>query len=306
MHTPTGPCGYIVDVPSAQTAMTQVDQFESVFRSAAKPVFRPAAVELERVLVVTDLPPTAADDYGARVEAFLRHAAAADTANYDTLAGVEARSTGQLLQLVEDAAPSLVCAYRNLFSDGWQWPHSLGEALDLLTQTTEVPVLVLPHPKEGTQAEHALQNINQVMAVTDHLAGDDRLVNWATAMTQDGGTLTLSHVEDQGAFARYLEVISKISSIDTDSARVSIEKQLLKEPADYIESVRETLAASGTPITVGSEIRLGNHLSDYRSLVAEHEVDMLVLNTRDDEQLAMHGLAYPIAVEIRDIPLLML
>jgi len=286
--------------------MTQVDQFESVFRAAAKPVFHPAAVELERVLVVTDLPPSEAQGYGAQVETFLRHAASADAASYDTLAGVEARSTGQLLQLVEDAAPSLVCAYRNLFSDGWQWPHSLGEALDLLTQTSEVPVLVLPHPKEGSQAEHALQNINQVMAVTDHLAGDDRLVNWAAAMTQDGGTLTLSHVEDQSVFDRYIDVIGKISSIDTDSARVSIEKQLLKEPADYIESVREALAKAGTPVTVESEIRLGNHLSDYRTLVAEHEVDMLVLNTRDDEQLAMHGLAYPIAVELRDIPLLML
>lgn len=286
--------------------MTQVDQFESVFRAAAKPVFHSTVVELERVLVVTDLPPSEANSYGGRVEAFLRHAASADSASFDTLAGVEARSTGQLLQLVEDAAPSLVCAYRNLFSDGWQWPHSLGEALDLLTQTTEAPVLVLPHPMEASQAEHALQNINQVMAVTDHLAGDDRLVNWAAAMTQDGGTLTLSHVEDQGVFDRYIDVIGKISSIETDAARVSIEKQLLKEPADYIESVREALAKAGTPITVESEIRLGNHLSDYRTLVAAHEVDLLVLNTRDDEQLAMHGLAYPIAVEIRDIPLLML
>jgi hypothetical protein len=286
--------------------MPQLDQFESVFRAAAKPVFHPAAVELQRVLVVTDLPPSEADQYGGRVEAFLRHAASADAAKFETLAGVKTRSTGQLLQLVEDCAPNLVCAYRNLFSDGWQWPHSLGEALDLLTQTTEVPVLVLPHPKEGSQAEHALKNINQVMAVTDHLAGDDRLVNWAAAMTQDGGTLTLSHIEDQGVFERYIDIIGRIASIDTDTARESIEKQLLKEPADYIESVRNKLAEAGTPITVKSEIRLGNRLSDYRALVVEHEVDMLVLNTRDDEQLAMHGLAYPIAVEIRDIPLLML
>lgn len=286
--------------------MTQVDQFESVFRAASKPVYRPKAVDLERVLVVTDLPPTEATAFGGRVEAFLRHAASADAASFETVAGVEARSTGQLLQLVEDLSPSLVCAYRNLFSDGWQWPHSLGEALDLLTQTTEAPVLVLPHPEEGSAAEHALQNINQVMAVTDHLAGDDRLVHWAVAMTQDEGTLTLSHVEDETVFARYIDVIGKIPSIDTDQARETIEAQLLKEPRDYIESVRKALSSAGTPITVEAEIRLGNHLSDYRDLVRRHEVDLLVLNTRDDEQLAMHGLAYPIAVELRDIPLLML
>ncbi len=286
--------------------MTQVDQFESVFRAATKPVFRPKGVELERIMVVTDLPPNEAQAFGAQIEGFLRHSASVESATFDTVAGVEARSTGALLQLVEDAAPSLVCAYRNLYSDGWKWPHSLGEALDLLTQTTEAPVLVLPNPKEGAVAEHALQNVNQVMAVTDHLAGDDRLVNWAVAMTQDGGTLTLGHVEDENVFERYMNVIGKISSIDTDNARERIHARLLKEPNDYIESVREALAEEKTPVTVKSEIRLGNQLSDYRSLVNDHEVDMLVLNTRDDEQLAMHGLAYPIAVEIRDIPLLML
>ncbi|MCR9163483.1 MAG: hypothetical protein ACE37F_19815 [Nannocystaceae bacterium] len=286
--------------------MTQVDQFESVFRAASKPVFHPAAVALERILVVTDLPPSEAQAFGARVEGFLRHAASVESATFDTLAGVEARSTGALLQVVEDAAPSLVCAYRNLYSDGWKWPHSLGEALDLLTQTTEAPVLVLPNPKEGSVAEHALHNVNQVMAVTDHLAGDDRLVNWAVAMTQEGGTLTLSHVEDEHVFERYIDVIGKISSIDTDEARERIRAQLLKEPGDYIDSVRTELGKANAPLTVKSEIRMGNQLSDYRSLVKDHEVDMLVLNTRDDEQLAMHGLAYPIAVEIRDIPLLML
>ncbi len=286
--------------------MTQVDQFESAFRAASKPVYRPAVVELERVLVVTDLPPQDAQAYGQRIEAFLRHAAGADTARYDTIAGVEARTTGQLLQLVEDAAPNLICAYRNLFSDGWQWPHSLGEALDLLTQTSEAPVLVLPHPRAGREAEHALQNTNHVMAVADHLAGDDRLVNWAVAMTEQGGSLTLSHVEDERVFERYMDVIGKIPSIDTEHARERIRGQLLKEPADYIESVRRALAEANTPITLEQEIRLGKHLADYRELIAAHEVDMLVLNTRDDEQLAMHGLAYPIAVELRNIPLLML
>ena len=298
------PIGYAL--LSARIAMTQVDQFESVFRAASKPVFHPEAVDLERVLVVTDLPPSEAQAFGERIEAFLRHAAAAETATFHTVADVQARSTGQLLQLVEDSAPNLVCAYRNLHSDGWKWPHSLGEALDLLTQTTEAPVLVLPNPREGSVAEHALQNVNQVMAVTDHLAGDDRLVNWAVAMTQHGGTLSLSHVEDASVFERYIDVIGKIPSIDTEEARTLIHKQLLKEPRDYIESVREALEHAKTPLTVKSEIRLGNQLSDHRALVKDHQVDMLVLNTRDDEQLAMHGLAYPIAVEIRDIPLLML
>ena len=34
--------------------------------------------------------------------------------------------------------------------------------------------------------------------------------------------------------------------------------------------------------------------------------DLLVMNTKDDEQMAMHGLAYPLAIEVRSIPLLLL
>ena len=41
-------------------------------------------------------------------------------------------------------------------------------------------------------------------------------------------------------------------------------------------------------------------------LIEEHEVDLLVMNTKDEDQLAMHGLAYSLAIELRAIPLLML
>ena len=53
-------------------------------------------------------------------------------------------------------------------------------------------------------------------------------------------------------------------------------------------------------------VTLGHRLVDCVGLVEENKVDLLVLNTKDTDQLAMHGLAYPLAVEVRQIPLLML
>ena len=44
---------------------------------------------------------------------------------------------------------------------------------------------------------------------------------------------------------------------------------------------------------------------ETRALKA-HAIDLLVLNTKDEDHSAMHGLAYPLAVELRNIPLLML
>ena len=48
------------------------------------------------------------------------------------------------------------------------------------------------------------------------------------------------------------------------------------------------------------------HVLGYKELVEENEIDLLVMYTKDEEQLAMHGIAYPLAVELRATPLLML
>ena len=51
---------------------------------------------------------------------------------------------------------------------------------------------------------------------------------------------------------------------------------------------------------------MGHHLADYKRLITEHNIDLLVLNTKDEDQLAMHGLAYPLVIELRSTPLLLL
>jgi hypothetical protein len=65
--------------------------------------------------------------------------------------------------------------------------------------------------------------------------------------------------------------------------------------------------AEGRPdLSVEGIVTVGRSLSEYSRLVEEHEVDLLVLNTKDADQLAMHGVAYPVVVQLRQIPLLLL
>ena len=103
-----------------------------------------------------------------------------------------------------------------------------------------------------------------------------------------------------------MEVISKIPTIDTDDARETVREQLLKEPQDYIDSCVEVLQEAGAQVTVEHLVVFGHHLSEYKRLIEQHKVDLLVLTTKDEEQLAMPGMAYALAVELRQIPLLML
>ena len=286
--------------------MTNVDQFESAFRAAAKEVYRPHPVDLGSVAVITDLPKDAAAEYAADAKRFLGPCLDDDVV-WTVVDGESFSGLAGLLELVDELSPSLIFSYRNLHSTGWDKPYSLGEELDVLTQIASAPVLVSPHPRAGSNADDwADRGTKRVMAVTDHLRGEHRLVDWATQLTAKGGTLFLSHVEDQAVFDRYIDIISRIPAIDTDVARDKIAERLLKDAHDFIASVRDVLAKTGQPITIEEIVRMGHHLSEHKQLIAEHEVSLLVLSTRDEDQLAMHGLAYPLAIELRQTPMLML
>ncbi len=284
--------------------MTQIDQFESAFLAASKTLYEHATVPIDSVLVVTDRPLGEAEEYAERVHDYLT--VLGPEVTWTTVTDLEFTNAEDLLAMVEEAAPDLVVTYRNLQTTSWKFPFSLGSCVNALTQVGKAPVLLLPHPLAGRELDHALENTDRVMCVAGHLTGDHRLVNHGARFTAPGGTLYLAHVEDDTVFERYMETIAKIPEIDTELARKTIAEQLLKEPEDYIESCVPVLEEAGVELTVKNVVTLGHQVATYRNFVKEYELDLLVLNTKDEEQLAMHGLAYPLTVELREIPLLLL
>jgi hypothetical protein len=222
---------------------------------------------------------------------------------WHTVNGDEHRSVSDLLNQVEAVQPDLICTFRNLHAPATDYPYSLGVYLDVLSQTTSMPVLVLPSPHRDSSIP---TSTSTVMAIADKLTGDNKLVSYAARLTTPEGRLLLTHVEDQSVFNRYINVISKIPSIDTDSARAAIKEQLLAEPRDYSRTCMRGIAAAELPISVEEIITFGHSLKDYQLLLSQHDVDLLVLNTKNEDQLAMNGLAYPLCVEQRDTPILML
>ena len=283
--------------------MTRIDQFESFFKSAARTPYKHRRVPVDKVLVVTDLDDKDAWELQARLRSIFD---VLGPATWVDAAAGRGRSVGELLEVVEEEKADIIVTYRSLYSEGWRWPFSLGEHLDVLTQATTTPVLVLPRPDRESFWGRDDLGTSSVMAITDHLNGDERLVHWATRFTAEKGLLTLAHVEDEQVFEHYLETIAKIPAIETEPARRLLERQLLKDPADYIETCRDALKSEGLAIEVEAVVEFGHRLADVERLVGEREVDLLVIETKDEDQLAMHGLAYPIAVEMRETPLLML
>lgn len=287
--------------------MTNVDQFESVFRSASKEMFAYEHVEIATVLIVTDLEEAATYEYSEEVKGFLSILGdEGEGPTWEVIHRGEFETIESLLELANQSKPDLICTYRHLHSTQWKQPYSLGDFVEVLTQATEIPILILPHPEARRASDHALKDTNVVMAMTDHITGDSRLVNFATRFIEDNGVLFLTHVEDEANFERFIEVISKIPELDTDLARKEVSHQLLKEPLDFILNCAENLKAHRPSVHIQEIVVMGHHLSTYKKLVEEHQVDLLVMNSKDEDQLAMHGMAYPLAVELREIPLLML
>ena len=286
--------------------MSHVDQFESVFRSAVKPVFEYRSIDIRNVLIVTDLESQAAQAFRASVMKFLQFPTSGAERQFFVVTGNEYGTTGELLELLSRYTPDLICTYRNLQTDAWRFPHSLGGHLDVLLQKTAIPVIVLPHPVADYKAEHALHDTSDVMVVTDMDAVNDSLINYAAAMTNPQGNLYLTHVEDVRIFERYMDAISKIEVIDTEMARKRLGEQLLKEPDDYFRSCADILKQHHPRMRVNSLVIFSELVAEYRHQVNSRKIDLLVLSAKDERQHAMHSVAYPLAVELRQIPLLLI
>lgn len=283
--------------------MLNVDEFESVFRAADKKSFKLDEPDVRRVLVISDLDATELDDY---VDACKRLLAAlpSDPAwivkGGSSWSGVEG-----VLRLVEDHDPDLIVTYRNMNSDAWKWAYSLGVYLGALTRGTTVPVCVTPNPHAHPAMAWQHSRTDSVMVVNESLVGDDALINWGVAITRLEGTLHLTHMENDEIFDRYIEAISKIPEIDTDTARETILGFLLREPKLYIDTARKALDEGGITLEVVEHITTGHRVSSYRDLVDEHEVDVLVFPTLEEDRIALHGVAYSLSVELVTTPLLM-
>lgn len=286
--------------------MSHIDEFESAFRSAAREQFHHKPIDVERILVVCDGDTAQCERFQKRARQVLQSFTRNGKPEWISIRGDEYRQVSELLKLVESHRPSLICTYRNLHTPASEHPYSLGTFVDVLTQIASAPVILFPREIVESPDDGNWDDANSILAVTDHLSGDDHLVSYAAQLVEPGGKLYLAHIEDEQIFERYIETISKIPSIDTDLAREEILKQLLKDPLDYISTCQQVLTDEALPAEIEPIVAVGHALSDYKQVIADRDVDVVVMNTKDDEQLAMHGLAYPLTIELRSTPLLLL
>ncbi len=284
--------------------MSQVDQFESAFRSAIRPIYEPHSIEFSKILIITDLSAESSEVFGKAVRKSLTPVLPATNApEFSHLDKGSYDSTATLLEQVQTIRPNLIVTYRNLDTEDWCYQNSMGSRLDTLIHQAEPPVLVVPHPKATTE-NYGLKGNTRVMAVTDHLTGDHQLIDYAARFVDTKGRLILVHLEDQTTFDRYMEAISKITTIDTEHARSQIHSQLLKDPHDYISSCRDRLRSLTPTIQVDEIVEFADGYDQFRRHIDQQSVELLVIKGIDHQQPGIHGLADRLINETRKIPVL--
>jgi hypothetical protein len=280
----------------------QLDQFESQFNSAVKEQFVLSEIVLSSIVLVCDVEGDEAKQLQLIAERLLPDN---PRSNWTIIRPRDVESTSQLVERVNEITPDIIVACRNLDSDQERLQYGLSNYVDALTQACEVPVLLLPD-FELAELETSISDHSDVMVQTDHLTGDSRLINWGLAFAGGSGNLFLTHIEDDAIFDTYMTVIGKIPELDTDLARETIAAELLKEPKDFIENARKVLSEKYPAVTVKGIVKLGHTLEDYRELLDRHQIDLVIINTKVNGQLAMGGRAYAIAVQFKHCPLLLL
>ncbi len=283
----------------------RLDEFESVFRSAVKPTFAYAPPTLGRVMLVTHGEDAATRAVEPAVKRLLASLDGPPSLELLTVGLADWVTPAGLLDLVQEQAPDLVVTWRNLAGAPGALRWDLGPVVHALTQGSERPVLLLPDPHRADFGER-VATPRRVLVVTDHLTGDDRLANWGVALTPNHGHLHLAHIEDQTTFDHYVDVISRLPDIDTDRARVQLRDKLLGLPRAYCASLKQVLADQHVDEQIVDLVELGDPIARYPDLVAEHRIDLLICNTKDPGQRAMDALAHALAVELHDLPLLLL
>lgn len=284
-----------------------IDEFESMFRAAEREPFAYVDVPIQSVTLITDGTPADAEALKTSLLAFLPRLQS--VTNWRLLTAEDYQNVTQLLDRINSEQTDLIVTYRHLKEKALVPQHSLGVYLDVLTQATSIPVLVLP----GTaNAPVSLKDrvCNRVMVITDHIQGEHALINYGVRMcgnqTGGSGDIWLCHIEDDQTFARYMRAISQIPEIETGVAEEEINRRLLKDASDFIATCMEELKEHNLPFALHSCVERGHRLKQYRKLVEEHDIDLLVTNTKDEDQLAMHGMAYSLSVELTQVAMLLL
>lgn len=282
----------------------KLDQFESVFKSADMPVLTHDEKHFREILVVSDQQTDVSGEFFTQ----LRESwplIERDRANWRALPASALDDAASFVGRVENEKADLIVTHRYLAEQERGQLRGLGSLLGAIVWQTSAPVLILPCDETGRVIQRESTS-GTVLAATDHLTGDNVLVDYGVRFTPLDGRLVLAHIEDDAIFERFMAEIERIPQIETDVARRELKQKLLQRPQSYIQSCQDVLRAAGKRCDVSSVVRFGHRVRDYHTLIGESGAELLCLHAGGEDVPAQRGMAHMIATQFRNLPLFLI
>ncbi len=138
--------------------MDKLDEYESVFRSSNKERFVYEGVSLHSAVLVTDLSKEQTQELHAKILRYFGDVHKGDKLEWVLWGREDYSDLRDLLEKLNDLNPDLVVTSRCLTEVDKNPPYSLGVYLDVLTQVTKYPILVLPD-SQSAEFEKAMDHL---------------------------------------------------------------------------------------------------------------------------------------------------
>ena len=283
--------------------MSNLDLFESVFKSALRNPYEFQDVEIKNILLITDLEDSL-PEFESKMKNYLGHSINLSDKNWKSLGRSDYKQWETLKEIIDDFEPDLIVGYR-LLRVRSKVQTSLGVYIDTLTQETQLPILIMPRPESAFYQREQL-DLKSIVIATEHKYDDHQLVNYGVYFTQNNGELMLLHIEDEDTFNYYSSMIEKIPEINSEIAIEELKRKLLDAPMHFMDSVESVLQEKRTDITIKKITDFGHLINYYKKLAQQSPIDLLVFRTKDDTQLAMHSLGHSLLVEFKEIPAILI
>jgi hypothetical protein len=276
--------------------MVTVDEFESQFRRSAKEHFTHEKMTFDRVTFFVD------DDFVAdQAQSFIKEWLGRDDLIFTIVRISPQKPVSEVIRELKNTEPDLVVSYR-LLGHPKEPSHSLGTYIDEVSQVLARPLCLLPN-KFG---ESSQKKPERVLVLSESIVGDSTLVNWGVALVPKTGTLVLADLVDGNAFDNYMDLISKCSFIDTEIARAELADLLIKLASEFESECIEVLRQELPNLNLQQFVGFARTVKDYKALLSQYEVELLLFSGKDHNQTAMSALGYALAVEVTDLPVVLL
>ena len=209
-------------------------------------------------------------------------------AEIDVFTGSNDTSWETLKSRIDETNADLIVSERLLFENHKDFDHSLGVYIEAVSQTFSTPLLIVGERTPTT---------GNVIVGFETAVFDTDIINKAMSFCDE--KLILAHIIDKGIYDQFSYALDRVPDLVYSDFEEEIKNQLNQYVFNLSKGVNKALSDIDNSLhsNVISYSNIGVVSREFKDLIEKYKPSLLAFQSKDETQLAMHGLGYAMAVE---------